>query len=493
MLGRVVSARCASAICYTSQALEVAAPPLTPLIERLIDALGADAVLWEPEDLAVYSFDAFSEDRLPAVAVLPRNARDVSAIVRIAHDCGQPIVARGAGTGLCGGAVPVAGGVVVSFARMNRMLELDVPNRRAKAQPGVVNLELSKTAQPFELFFGPDPSSQKTSTLGGNVATNAGGPHALSYGSMINHVLGLEFVDDAGEVVRVSQDDAGYDLTAALVGSEGTLGIVTAIDLRLLRVPRALRVFIAAFGDVETASAAVSAIIASGTVPTALEIMDRTIVRAIESHYHAGFPLDVGAVLLVEIAGEPEDMVAGEAEIETIVRGHGALSWRSAADAAEREALWASRKGAAGALGRIAPNYYIQDATVPRTRLPQAVQRVEEIAKAHRLQVGNVFHAGDGNLHPLLLFDRRERRQVEAVISAGTEILTACIALGGTISGEHGIGYEKRETLPYVFSVNDLAAMGRVRDVFDVRRSFNPDKIFPSSASCAEVLPSRTA
>ena len=221
--------------------------------------------------------------------------------------------------------------------------------------------------------------------------------------------------------------------------------------------------------------------------------MDRTIVRAIESHYHAGFPLDVGAVLLVEIAGEPEDMVAGEAEIETIVRGHGALSWRSAADAAEREALWASRKGAAGALGRIAPNYYIQDATVPRTRLPQAVQRVEEIAKAHRLQVGNVFHAGDGNLHPLLLFDRRERRQVEAVVSAGTEILTACIALGGTISGEHGIGYEKRETLPYVFSANDLAAMGRVRDVFDVRRSFNPDKIFPSSASCAEVLPSRTA
>jgi len=455
--------------------------------ERLVDALGADAVRTDPEDLAVYSFDAFSEETLPAAAVLPKDARDVSAIVRIANELEEPIVPRGAGTGLCGGATPTRGGVVVSFARMNRILGLDVPNRRARVQPGVINLELSKHAQPHGLFFGPDPSSQKISTLGGNVGTNAGGPHALSYGSMTNHVLGLEFVSQDGEVHQISQDDFGYDLTSALVGSEGTLGIITAIDLRLLRVPAAVRVCLAAFGDVETASEAVSAIVGAGIVPTALEIMDRTITQAVEAHYHAGFPLDAGAVLLVEIAGEIDDIDASERAIEKIAREHGALSWRSASEAAEREALWASRKGAAGAIGRIAPNYYIQDATVPRTRLPQALHRVDEIARDHALQVGNVFHAGDGNLHPLLMFDRRIPSQVEAVIAAGTEILEACIALGGTISGEHGIGYEKRDALRYVFSTDDLATMARVRDVLDPKRIFNPDKIFPSGAACGEV------
>ncbi len=457
------------------------------VVQRLIDAIGADAVLFAPEDLAVYAFDAYSEDRAATAVVLPQDARTVSAIVRIATECGEPIVARGAGTGLCGGAVPVAGGIVISFARMNRLLDLDVANRRARVQPGLINLDLSKTTLPYGLFFGPDPSSQKISTLGGNTATNAGGPHALSYGSMTNHVIGLEYVRGDGEIEYTALDDAGYDLTGALVGSEGTLGVVTAIDLRLLRVPSALRVCVAAFGDVEAASSAVSAIVGAGLLPTALEIMDKTIVQAVEAHYHAGFPLDAGAVLLVEVAGRAEDVDAGERTIAEIARRHGALSWRSASDAAERDALWASRKGAAGALGRIAPNYYIQDATVPRTKLPQALHRVGEIAGAHGLLVGNVFHAGDGNLHPLLIFDRRNKRQVEAVIAAGTEILTACIALGGTISGEHGIGYEKRETLPYIFSTDDLATMSGLRDVFDPRRLFNPDKIFPSGATCGEV------
>ena len=457
------------------------------LAGRLIDAIGADAVRTEPEDLAVYSFDAFSGETLPSAAVLPKDARDVSAIVRIASELGEPIVPRGAGTGLCGGATPARGGIVMSFARMNRILSLDARNRRARVQPGVINLELSKQAEPHGLFFGPDPSSQKISTLGGNVGTNAGGPHALSYGSMTNHVIGLEFVTQNGEVHHTSQDDPGYDLTSALVGSEGTLGIITAIDLKLLRVPPAIRVCVAAFGDVESGAAAVSAIVGAGIVPTALEIMDRTITQAVEAHYHAGFPLDAGAVLLVEIAGEPDDMDASERAIAKIAREHGALSWRSASEAAERDALWASRKGAAGAIGRIAPNYYIQDATVPRTRLPQALHRVDEIARDHHLQVGNVFHAGDGNLHPLLMFDRRESRQVKAVMAAGTEILEACIALGGTISGEHGIGYEKRNALPYVFSADDLATMARVREVFDPKRLFNPDKIFPSGAVCGEV------
>jgi glycolate oxidase len=461
------------------------------LAERLVDALGVDAVKTAPEDLAVYAFDAYSENGPPSAAVVPQDAREVSAVVRIARDCGEPIVPRGAGTGLCGGAVPIRGGVVISFARMNRALEFDFPNRRARVQPGLINLDLSRATEPHGYFYAPDPSSQKISTIGGNVGTNAGGPHCLLYGTTTNHVLGLEFVNNDGEILRTSLDDSGYDLTGTLVGSEGTLGIVTAVDVRLLRLPAAVRVCVAAFGDVETASSAVSAIVAAGMVPTALEIIDALIVKAVEAHFHAGFPTDAGAVLLVEVAGAAEDMDLSEAGIARIAREHGALSWRAARDPAERELLWASRKGAAGAVGRLAPNYYIQDACVPRTKLPAALRAVDAIAREHRLQVGNVFHAGDGNLHPMLLYDRRVQREVEAVVSAGTAILGACIDLGGTISGEHGIGYEKRDTLPLVFAADDLATMGRVRDVFDPARRFNPDKIFPSGAACGEVRAAR--
>jgi glycolate oxidase len=396
-------------------------------------------------------------------------------------------VPRGAGTGLCGGAVPARGGLVVSFARMNRLLELDVANRRARVQPGLINLELSNAIAAHGIFYAPDPSSQKISTLGGNLGTNAGGPHTLSYGTTTNHVLGLEYVDGEGTIHRASIDDCGYDLTGVLVGSEGTLGIVTEIDVRLLALPEEVRVCVAAFADVESASEAVSAIVGAGLIPTALEIMDALITRAVEAHFHAGYPENAGAVLLVEIAGTHDDVAAGEAALERIARTHGALSWRAARDRVEREALWAARKGAAGAVGRIAPNYYIQDACVPRTRLPEVMHAIDGIARDYALPVGNVFHAGDGNLHPLLIFDRREPRQVQAVVDAGTEILRTCIEMGGTISGEHGIGYEKRETLSLVFSTDDLAAMGRVRDVFDPARSFNPDKIFPSGAACGEV------
>jgi glycolate oxidase len=458
------------------------------LRERLIGALGDKNVRFAAEDLAAYAYDAYAESSVPFIVAAPSDARQVSAVVRIAAACGVPIVARGAGTGLCGGSVPTSGGVVLSFSRMNRVLSLDAANRRATVQPGLINFDLSRAAEPFGLFFGPDPSSQKISTIGGNTATNAGGPHALAYGSMSANVLGLEYVDSLGDITRISVDDAGYDLVGALVGSEGTLGIVTAIELRLLRAPRAIRVGVAAFENVEAASETVSAAIGAGIRATALEIMDSTIVQAVEAHYHAGFPLDAGAVLLVETAGEPDDVAASERALATLAREHGALSWRSAGSARERDALWASRKGAAGALGRLAPNYYIQDATVPRTRLPQAIAQVEAIAREHGLRVGNVFHAGDGNLHPLLLFDRRERREVEAVVHAGHDILVCCIELGGTISGEHGIGYEKRDALALVFNPNDLAAMLRLRDVFDPRRLFNPDKIFPSGAVCAEVL-----
>ena len=377
--------------------------------------------------------------------------------------------------------------MVISFARLNRILALDVRNRRATVQPGLINLDLSRAIAGNGIFYAPDPASQKVSTIGGNVGTNAGGPHCLSYGTTTNHVLGLEYVDGRGEVVRTSIDDAGYDITGALVGSEGTLGVITAVDVRLMRLPEAVRVCVAAFPDVESASQAVSDIIGSGLVPTALEIMDKLITDAVEAHYHAGFPADAGAVLLVEVAGLAEDMDHAEHAIGRVARASGALSWRVAASQTERDLLWASRKGAAGAIGRIAPNYYIQDACVPRTKLPQAVHAVEAIAREYQLPVGNVFHAGDGNLHPLLIFDRRKPRDVQAVVEAGTAILEACIAMGGTISGEHGIGHEKRDTLSMVFSPEDMAAMGRLRDVFDPVRRLNPDKIFPAGASCAEV------
>jgi glycolate oxidase len=454
---------------------------------RLTEALGADVVHSAPEDLAVFAFDAYAENRLPSAAIVPRNAREVGIAVRIARDMGEPVVPRGAGTGLCGGAVPHRGGVVISFARMNRIVELDVRNRRARVGPGLINLQLSQAIAQHGVFYAPDPSSQKISTIGGNVGTNAGGPHCLSYGTTTNHVLGIEYVDDSGEVHRTSIDDAGYDLTGVLVGSEGTLGIVTEVDVRLLKLPEQVRVCVAAFPDVESASEAVSAIIGAGIVPVALEIMDRLITQAVEAHFHAGYPDDAGAVLLAELAGSGDDVAAAEHILREIAAKHGSLSWRAAQSQAERDALWAARKGAAGAIGRIAPNYYIQDACVPRTKLPQVMQQIDDIAREYDLPVGNVFHAGDGNLHPLLIYDRRDKRNVQAVIEAGSAILRTCIEHGGTISGEHGIGYEKREQLGLIFSEDDLAAMGHIRDVFDPLRMFNPDKIFPTGSVCGEV------
>ncbi|MEO9171032.1 MAG: FAD-linked oxidase C-terminal domain-containing protein, partial [Candidatus Baltobacteraceae bacterium] len=368
-----------------------------------------------------------------------------------------------------------------------RILELDVPGRRARVQPGLVNLDLSDRIAGSNLFYAPDPSSQKVSTIGGNIATNAGGPHSLSYGTTMNHVLGLEIVDRFGEVFTTGIEAPGYDLTAAFVGSEGTLGIIASAWVRLTRMPESVRVWVATFSDVESASEAVSAIIAAGIVPSALEIMDAVITQAVEAAFHAGYPTDAGAVLLIESAGFEDDMNRYEADLAHIARANGALSWRSARSQRERDALWAARKGAAGALGRISPNYYLQDVCVRRSSLPQALRAVGEIAREHALTVGNVFHAGDGNLHPLLCYDRRDPRQVSAVIASGNAILKMAVDMGGTVSGEHGIGYEKREAMTQVYSPDDLATMARVRDVFDPKRAFNPEKIFPRGARCSEV------
>ena len=457
------------------------------LAQRLIDALGADAVKTDEADLSVYAFDAYSQGRLPSAVVLPASTREVAAAVKIARDCGEPIVARGAGTGLCGGAIPAAGGIVFSFARMNRILEIDTRNRRARVQPGLINLDLSRQVERAGLFYAPDPSSQRASTIGGNIGTNAGGPHCLSYGTTVNHVLGLEVVDENGEVFATWVEDTGYDLTGPLVGSEGTLGITCSAWVRLLRSPEAVRVWLAAFPDVESASAAVSAIIGAGIVPTALEMLDRLALQAVEAAFHCGYPTDAGAVLLIESAGFEDDLAHYASLIVRLLTESGAQSCRTARSQEERDALWAGRKGALGATGRIAPNYYIQDVVVPRTKLPQALRAVDAACSARNILVANVFHAGDGNLHPLLMYDRSDRKQVAAVIDAGNDILQAALDLGGTISGEHGIGYEKRGTLTRVFSTGDLAAMARVREVFDPKRALNPEKIFPAGTACGEV------
>jgi glycolate oxidase len=457
------------------------------LLPRLIDALGADAVKSAPEDLSVYSFDAYTEGTLPAAVVLASSTADISVAIKIARDCGEPVVPRGAGTGLCGGASPMRGGVVICTTRMNRILELDIPHRRARVQPGVINAELTSHVASDRLFYAPDPSSQKVSTIGGNIATNAGGPHCLSYGTTMNHVFGLEVVDDRGEVFTTTVDGPGYDLTAAMVGSEGTLGIVASAWVRLMRVPESVRVWLATFADIDSASAAVSAIIAAGIVPTALEMMDAVVTRAVEAAFHAGYPTDAGAVLLIEHAGLEDDMNTYESAIAAIAREHGASSWRAAHSQAERDLLWAGRKGAAGAMGRISPNYYLQDVCVRRSTLPKALHAVGEIARAYDLTVANVFHAGDGNLHPMLCYDRTNAKQVQAVIESGNEILKTAVDLGGTVSGEHGIGFEKRDAMRAVYSTDDLATMTRVRDVFNPKNILNPEKIFPSGAQCAEV------
>jgi glycolate oxidase len=460
------------------------------VVSRLQQILGPNGVIHRPDELLMYEYDGSLDMHEPSVVVLPTRTEQVVEIVKLAGEAGLPIVPRGAGTGLSGGAVPVRGGIQVSLTRMNRILQLDYRNRRAVVEPGVVNLDVSTATTPHGYYFAPDPSSQKASTIGGNVATNAGGPHCLAYGVTTNHVLALETVLPSGEVIWTGGpglDTAGYDLTGVLAGSEGTLGIVTKVVVRLTRLPEAVRVLLAEFAGVVEASGAVSAVIACGIVPAAMEMMDRLSCSAVEAAYHVGFSPDVGAVLLIEVDGLGEGLDYLAERITAICQSHGASRVRSARSAEERAALWNARKMAFGAMGRLAPSLYLQDGVVPRTKLPPTLARVEEIGREYDLRIANVFHAGDGNLHPLILFDRRDRGAVERVLRAGVEMLRTCIEMGGTISGEHGIGLEKKEQMPLVFTADDLAAMARLKLAFNPRDLFNPDKIFPSSVSCGEV------
>jgi glycolate oxidase len=451
-------------------------------LEQLRKAVGPEHVVSDQHDLVIFERDASITGALPDAIVFPANAAEVARVLKIAAAHGLPVVPRGAGTGLSGGAVTVRRGIALSLARMHRILEIDPRSRTATVEPGVVNLDLSQAAARHGLFYAPDPSSQKACTIGGNAAENSGGPHCLYYGVTTNHILGMEVVLADGSVHWVGGDDPdrpGLDLLGVLVGSEGTMAVITRIKVRLLPIPEAVTTLMAAFPTIETASHAVSDVIGHGIVPAALEMMDRATVGAVEAHYRAGYPTDAGAVLLVEVDGLTESAHELMNEVQRLLMANEAISCRVAADAAERELLWAGRKGAIGALGRIKPNYYLHDGVVPRTRLPEVLHRVGEIAEHYQLPVANVFHAGDGNLHPNILFDLREDGVMDRVEAAGEEMLRACIDAGGTLSGEHGIGLEKNAFMPWIFGPDDLDAMHRVKDVLDPRGMLNPGKIFP--------------
>jgi glycolate oxidase len=466
----------------------------TQLIERLSTITGAGGVFHQPGDLLVYEYDGSVDGAVetarPAAVVLPTTTEQVAAIVALAKETGLPVTPRGAGTGLSGGAVAQAGGIVVALTRMDRILNVDRENGTALVEPGVINLELSEHTLGDGFFFAPDPSSQRACTIGGNVAENSGGPHCLKYGVTTNHVLALEVVLEDGSVVWTGDEagpSPGYDLTGALVGSEGLLGIVTKALVRLTPAPEAINVMLAAFADVESASAAVSRIIGAGILPAALEMMDALTIEAVEPQYHAGYPMDAGAVLLIEVDGIAEEVVATAEEIGAICRRAAATTVRTAAEQAERDLLWKGRKMALAAMGRLSPNYYLHDTVVPRTKLPGTLRRVGEISHEFGLRIANVFHAGDGNLHPLMLFDRHKSGDVERVLEASKEIITYCIEVGGALTGEHGIGTEKRDYMTLVYTGEDLAAMAGVKNSFDPRGMFNPEKLFPKGYMCGEV------
>ncbi|HEY8217511.1 MAG TPA: FAD-linked oxidase C-terminal domain-containing protein [Acidimicrobiia bacterium] len=456
----------------------------------LANAVGAERVRSEPLELALYARDAGNARGDAAAVCMAGSAADVIAAVRVAAAHGRPFVARGSGTGIAGGATPTGGSLVIVTTRLNRVLDVDAGARVAWVEPGVLNLDLSRAVRHLGLHYAPDPSSQAACTIGGNVATNAGGPHCLAAGVTSAHVLAIDVVLPDGSEARLgglAPDAPGYDLRGCFVGSEGTMGIATRIAVRLTPDPPAVRTMLLDFAAIDDAAAAVSGIIAAGVIPAALEMMDAEITRAVEDFVGAGYPRDAAAVLLVEVDGLVDGVLAEVDAVSRIGREHGARSVRVAADEAERALLWKGRKSAFGAIARVAPDYYLHDAVVPRTRLVDVLRRVIAICAEQRLTVMNVFHAGDGNLHPLLAFDAREPGIWPRVKEAGDEILRACVAAGGVLSGEHGIGLEKRDAMPLVFSPDDLDAQARLRDAFDVAGLANPDKVLPAGSRCGEL------
>jgi len=454
--------------------------------------LGADAVVSDPDEVLVYECDASTMRRAPARAIVfPRGAEQVAAVVAECSRRGVPFLARGAGTGLSGGAVALERGVVIALNRMNRILAIDLPNGRAVVEPGVANAAVTRAVAADGWYYAPDPSSQAVCTVGGNVAHNSGGPHTLKYGVTVNHVLGLQMVLTDGSIVEIGGTERpGYDLLGLVTGSEGTLGIVTRITVRLLRRPDAVRTLLASFGSIPDAARAVSEIVAAGIVPAALEMMDAVVVEALRAAFGLTYPEGARALLLAEADGPEAGIEVEAARIEAVCRTCGALDVHVAKDAEERARVWTARKKTFGALGRLAPNYYTQDGVIPRTRLTEMLERVRAIGERHGLTIANVFHAGDGNLHPCILYDDKDPGARARVLAAGEEVLRACVALGGSLTGEHGIGIEKRDHMPLMFTAQDLAAMRTLRAVFDPGGLCNPGKILPGgAAACVELSP----
>jgi glycolate oxidase len=457
--------------------------------ERIVKLLGPRGYLDRPEDLALYEYDGGQDRHPPDVVVFPRTAAEVGALVRIANQFGMPIVGRGAGTGLSGGAIPRQGGMMIAFARMNHILNLDTANERAVVEPGVVNLDVTVAVERDGYFFAPDPSSQRACTVGGNVAENAGGPHTLAYGVTTNHVIGLELVLPDGSVVETGglPDLPGYDLTGLLTGSEGTLALVTKATLRLMRKPETVKTILAIYSSSEDAGRTVAEITAQAITPVALEMLDGVMLRMVEEATHAGYPMDAAAVLLIELEGIREVVETQVEQVRAACLSSGAIEFRVARTPAERDLLWSGRKNAFGAVGRVSPSYYVQDGVVPRTRIAATLQFIARVASEHGLTISNIFHAGDGNLHPIILFNPRTPGEKEMARHAGEEILKWCIGCGGSITGEHGVGMEKNELMPLLFSADTLETIGQIKLLFDPETRMNPGKLLPTGRGCSEI------
>ena len=466
------------------------------LIDELGAIVGADAVVAGREELLVYECDAYTlEKNLPTAVVLPRTTDQVVALVKLCAKQNIPIIPRGAGTSLSGGVLAVTGGVMIALSRMNRILSVDCRNRRALVEAGCVNAWITNAVKARGLLYAPDPSSQPACTIGGNVATNSGGPHTLKYGVTTNHVLGFELVLPDGEVVWLGtrpdggEETDGYDLRGAVIGSEGMFGIVTQVLVRLSKAPQAFKTMLGVFESVDDASQTVSDIIAAGIVPGALEMMDQLITQAVEAAYHFGFPLDAGALLIVELDGLAAGLERQAERVMKICRQNRAREVRIAGTDEERALLWKCRKRAFGAIGRLSPNYLTQDGVVPRSKPPEIMRFIRATSDKYGLRIPNVFHAGDGNIHPLVLYDERDPEQVRRALAAGHDILEKCIEMGGSVTGEHGIGVEKIDFMEKQFTKDDLDAMRALRRVFDPENRCNPHKLFPGSKRCGDFAP----
>jgi glycolate oxidase len=460
------------------------------LIDRLRTIAGRDAILTSPSDLIVYECDGYTiEKNKPDVVVFPTSTEQVVEIVKACNEANVPFLPRGAGTSLAGGCLPVGGGVMIALTRMKRILEVSARDRYAVVEAGVVNVWLTNHLKPHGYHYAPDPSSQGACTIGGNVATNSGGPHTLKYGVTVNHIMGLEFVMPDGRVVCTggpTEDNPGYDLTGVIVGSEGTFGIATKAWVRITRNPEAYRTLLGVFETVDDATNTISDIIGAGIIPAALEMLDQLILKAVEEAFHFGFPLDAGAVLIMEVDGLEAGLDQDAERIAGIAHRNNAREVRHATSDAERLLLWKSRKQAFGAVGRLAPSYCTQDGVVPRTKLPHILREIQGIGHKYNLRIANVFHAGDGNIHPILLFDERDPEQLRRVLAASHEILEECLRCGGSVTGEHGIGVEKIDFMPKLFTPDDLGMMLRLRAAFNPDNRCSPAKMFPTAGACIE-------